>query len=34
MRTIWLAPESRATPPGLNPTERVAKLTDIESYLD
>jgi putative hydrolase of the HAD superfamily len=34
MRTIWLAPESRATPQGLNPTRRVAKLTDIESYLD
>jgi FMN phosphatase YigB (HAD superfamily) len=34
MRTIWLAPESRPTPPGLTPTKRVAKLTDIESYLD
>ncbi len=34
MRTIWLAPESRPMPPGLMPTKRVAKLTDIESYLD
>jgi len=34
MRTIWLAPESRPTPEGLKPTKRVAKLTDIESYLD
>lgn len=34
MRTIWLAPPNRATPPDLKPTQRVAKLTDIESYLD
>ncbi|MFI5214830.1 MAG: HAD family hydrolase [Gemmatimonadales bacterium] len=34
MRTIWLAPASRPTPEGLMPTQRVAKLTDIESYLD
>jgi putative hydrolase of the HAD superfamily len=34
MRTIWLAPLSRPAPAGLNPTRRVAKLTDIEPYLD
>jgi putative hydrolase of the HAD superfamily len=34
MHTIWLAPKDRTTPPDLKPTQRVAKLTDIESYLD
>ena len=34
MRTIWLAPLARALPRGLMPTQRVERLTDIESYLD
>jgi HAD superfamily hydrolase (TIGR01509 family) len=34
MRTIWLAPEGRHAPPGLKPTQRVARLTEIEPYLD
>jgi putative hydrolase of the HAD superfamily len=34
MRTIWLASEGRHAPPGLKPTQRVARLTEIEPYLD
>jgi HAD superfamily hydrolase (TIGR01549 family) len=34
MSTLWLAPAARPAPPGLQPTHRVSRLTEIEPYLD
>jgi FMN hydrolase / 5-amino-6-(5-phospho-D-ribitylamino)uracil phosphatase len=33
IRTCWLAPPGRATPPGLEPTARIGRLPEIESVL-
>ncbi len=33
MRTCWLAPSERVVPPGLVPTARIQRLTEIESVL-
>jgi putative hydrolase of the HAD superfamily len=34
LRTAWLAPSARPIPPGLKPTRRIERLTEIEPHLD